>query len=137
MLIDICTVGCVLSGVACSRIQMKPVLGFLYGLRCIIVLTFFLVPKTLVTICAFTILLGLTGNATVPPTSGLVSCVFGAAELATLFGIVFLAHQIGSFFSAWFGGICASATGDYTLVWGASALLSALASFVSFHIKES
>ncbi|WP_333648617.1 MFS transporter [Lacrimispora sp.] len=129
-------IGCVLSGAACSRLQMKQVLGFLYGLRCIIVLTFFLVPKTLLTIYAFTILLGMTGNSTVPPTSGLVSRTFGAAKLATLFGIAFLSHQIGSFFSAWLGGVSISATGSYTFIWGTSVLLSALASFVSFRIKE-
>ena len=129
-------VGSVLSGAACSRIQMKNVLGFLYGLRCVIILIFFLMPKTLLTVYSFTILLGMTGSATVPPTSSLVSRTFGAAKLATLFGIVFVAHQIGSFFSAWLGGVSISATGSYTLIWGASALLSVLASFVSFRIKE-
>ena len=112
------------------------VLGFLYGLRCIIVLTFFLVPKTLLTIYAFTTLLGMTGNSTAPPTSGLVSRTFGAAKLATLFGIAFLSHQIGGFFSAWPGGVSISVTGSYTFIWGASILLSSLASFVSFRIKE-
>jgi MFS family permease len=129
-------IGCVLSGIACSRIQMKNVLGFLYGSRCIIVLAFFLVPKTLLTIYAFTILLGMTGNSTVPPTSGLVSRAFGAAKLATLFGIAFLSHQIGSFFSAWLGGVSVSVTGSYILIWGASIPFSSLASFVSFRIKE-
>ncbi|MEY8351937.1 MFS transporter [Lachnospiraceae bacterium 54-53] len=128
--------GSILSGIACSRIKMKNVLGFLYGARCIIVLMFFLVPKTKITIYTFTVFLGMTGNSTVPPTSGLVSRTFGAAKLATLFGMAFVSHQLGSFFSAWFGGVSISATGSYAPIWGASILFSVLASFVSLRIKE-
>ena len=128
-------IGSVLSGVLCSRIQMRWVLGCLYGLRSIIVL-FLVLPKTLSTICAFTALLGLTGNATVSHTSGLISRTFGAAKLATLFGFVFFVHQIGSFLSACLGGISISATGSYTLIWCMCALLCVLASFVSFCIRD-
>ena len=129
-------IGSVCSGVLCSRMPMQRLLGLQYGARTIIVAGFMLAPKTLFTICAFTALLGLTGSATVPPTSGLVSRTFGAAKLATLFGFVFFVHQIGSFFSAWLGGVCLSATGSYTLIWSAAAVLSVMASVASFLIKD-
>jgi predicted MFS family arabinose efflux permease len=129
-------IGSILSGVICGRVQMRRVLGSLYGARCAIILIFLLVPKNLVTVCIFTALLGLTGSATVPPTSGLVSRTFGAAKLATLFGFVFFSHQIGSFFSAWLGGVSITVTGDYTFIWYTSAALCILASVVSFRIKE-
>lgn len=115
---------------------MKKVLGSLYGIRVIVILAFLFLPKNMITVCVFTAMLGLIGNSTVPPTSGLVSRTFGAAKLATLFGVVFFAHQIGSFFSVWLGGICVSRTGSYHLIWIICAILSVFASVVSFLIKE-
>ena len=56
--------------------------------------------------------------------------------LGTLFGVVFFSHQIGSFLSAWLGGVCRIATGGYTLIWLADALLSVLAAAVSFNIQD-
>ncbi len=129
--------GSILSGAACSRIQMKNVLGFLYGSRSVIILLFFIAPKTPLSIFVFIIFLGLTGSSTVPPTSGIVSRTFGAAKLATLFGIVFLFHQVGSFFSAWLGGVSILTTGSYIPIWFGSVFLSMIASFVSFRIIES
>lgn len=128
--------GSVLSGVLCGRTPMQRVLGFQYAARCAIIALFLAAPKTLPVICVFTALLGLTGSATVPPTAGLVSRTFGAAKLATLFGFVFFVHQIGSFFSAWLGGVCLSVTGSYTPIWCAAAALGVLASAVSFLIRQ-
>lgn len=72
----------------------------------------------------------------VPPTSGLTEHLFGAAKLAALFGFVFLSHQIGSFFSAWLGGICLNATGSYSLIWAADIGFSLMAAVVSFLIGQ-
>jgi MFS family permease len=127
--------GPVLVGILCGRVPMRRVLGCLYGSRSLIVLVFLLAPKNLFTVCAVTALLGLTGSSTVVPTSGLVGRAFGAAKLATLFGLVFFIHQIGSFFSAWLGGICAAMTGSYTLIWCISAVFSVVAAAASFRIQ--
>ena len=72
-------------------------------------------------------------------TSGLASTSVGFVLAAgqLVFGFVFFAHQIGSFFSAWLGGISIEMTGSYTLIWCASAVLCVLASVVSFCIRES
>lgn len=128
--------GSVVSGFLGSRFPMQKVLGLLYGSRTVWIIGFLLLPKTIVTVYAFAALLGFTGNATVPPTSGLVGKLFGPARLGTLFGLAFVAHQIGSFFSAWLGGICLTATGGYTLIWCASAVLSLVAAVVSFCVKS-
>ncbi|MDO5116351.1 MAG: MFS transporter [Synergistaceae bacterium] len=129
-------VGSVISGALCGRFYMKNVLGALYASRVGLVLLFLALPKSLAVIYGFAVLLGLTGAATVPPTSGLTERLFGAAKLAMLFGVVFFSHQIGSFFSAWLGGICLSVTGGYTIIWLADAVFSAIAAVVSFLIKE-
>ena len=129
-------IGSVVSGVLCSRFSMKRVLGCFYGSRAIWIIGFMFLPKTLLTIYAYAAVLGFTGNATVPPTSGLINKLYGPVRLGTLFGFVFVAHQVGSFFSAWFGGLCVTATGSYTLIWIASAMLSILAATASFLVKE-
>lgn len=128
--------GSVISGTLCSRLPMKRVLGCLYGSRTVWIVGFMLLPKTVLTIYGYAAVLGLTGGATVPPTSGLVNKLYGSAKLGTLFGLIFVAHQIGSFFSAWFGGICRDFMGSYTLIWCASAVLSLAAATVSFLVKE-
>lgn len=129
-------VGSIISGVLCSRIPMKNILVSLYGFRALFVAVFLLVPKTSISVYCFTIVLGLTGSATVSPTAGLVSKTFGSKKLGTLFGFVFFCHQIGSFFSAWLGGVCVKFTGGYILIWAVDIALCALASVVSFNIRE-
>lgn len=128
--------GSVGSGALCGRRPMKAVLSGLYGARVAIVLGFLIAPKTELVIFAFAVLLGLTGSATVPPTAGLTERLFGAERLAALFGIVFLAHQLGSFCSAWLGGVWVSSAGGYGRVWLADALLCVLAAAVSAGIGK-
>lgn len=128
-------IGSLISGVLCTKFPMNHVVGVLYGSRIIWIILFLLLPKTLFSSILFCIFLGLTGSATVSPTSGLVGKLFGTENLPTLFGIVFLSHQTGSFLSAWLGGTCMELTGQYTVIWIISAVLSFLAMAVSFRIK--
>lgn len=128
--------GCVVNGALDSRFPNKWVLGGTYAARVPIVLGLLLLPKTPLLLYGSAALLGLTGNATVPPTSGLIGRLWGTERLAALFGIAFLFHQIGGFFSGWLGGLCVSATGGYTLIWCVSMALSAGAAFASFQIRE-
>lgn len=100
------------------------------------IILFLILPKLPYIIFIFAIALGLTGNSTVPPTSGLTARIFGAKKLAALFGVLFLAHQVGSFFSAWLGGVGFAATGDYIVIWIVSAMLCLLAAIVSLMISE-
>ena len=130
-----CVVGGTTSGFLCSRFPMQRVLGCLYASRTIWILGFLLLPKSQLSMYIFITLLGLTGGPVVPPTSGLVSKLFGPASLGSLFGLVFVAHQIGSFLSAWLGGVFLSLTGGYVLIWCLSALFSQIAAFLSFRVK--
>lgn len=124
----------------CSNSTWEPLanakgFGLFYGSRTIWIIGFLLLPKSLLSIYVFAALLGFTGAATVPPTSGPVSKLYGPARLGTLFGLAFVAYQVGSFFSAWLGGVCLWAIGGYTLIWRAHAVLSVLAAIVSFRVK--
>lgn len=129
-------IGPVMSGILCKKLPMKYVLGALYGSRVVLVGVFLILPKNAVIICLIMVLLGITGASTLTPTSGLASKLFGAENLATLFGTIFLGHQIGSFFSAWIGGVCLEKTGNYFFVWGISMLLSGIAAVVSCNIDD-
>lgn len=129
-------IGSLISGFLSGKFRMKYVLGLLYGFRALVVLAFLLLPKTVYVMFGFVTLLGLTGAATVIPTAGLVSKLFGAENLGILFGFVFLFHQIGSFFSAWLGGECFAIMGSYVLIWSAAAILSSCAVIASCCISE-
>lgn len=129
-------IGSLISGVLCGKIPMKYVVGGLYGSRVIWVLGFMLLPKESYIIFAYIVLLGLTGAATLTPTSGLTGKIFGSENLAMLFGIVFLSHQCGSFFSSWLGGKCLEMTGNYNGIWVVAAALSFIAMAASLCIQE-
>ncbi len=70
-----------------------------------------------------------------PLTSGLVASIFGPRYLSTLFGIVFLGHQLGAFLGAWLGGRGYDSTGGYGPVWVVAVALGLIAS--SLHIPIS
>ena len=74
--------------------------------------------------------------STVPLTSGLVGQFFGTRYLATLFGIVFLSHQIGSFLGIWLGGIAFDLTGSYNVVWWAGVALGIVSALLHWPIDE-
>lgn len=123
--------GSIISGYLISKFSAHKVLGCIYGIRPVLILLFLILPKTVVSMYSFCILLGLSGAATVPPTSGLISRIFGSAALGTLMGIAFASHQIGSFFSTWLGGL-----GNYYMIWFIDIILCIFAAILSFLSKD-
>ena len=93
---------------------MKYALAAIYFARAMLILAFFLAPKTPAAFFLFAAGIGFTYLSTVPPTVGLVAKLLGVRYLATLFGIVMLSHQIGGFLGAWLGGKAFEATGAMT-----------------------
>ena len=129
-------VGALLSGLLSTKIDKGKLLAFYYGFRAVWVCVYlFLLPKNFTTAVLFSAGLGLTGDATVSPTSGLVNEKFDLKHVATLIGLLFLVHQIGAFFSAYLGGIFVSATGNYNTIWIIDIALCLFASSMSFMIK--
>jgi MFS family permease len=127
--------GALLSGFLCVRFPKGKLLGFYYGFRAAWVLLYvWLMPKTMFTAVLFSVGLGMTGDATVSPTSGLVSENFSVSKVATLIGVLFFAHQIGAFFSAWLGGVLRQALGSYTVLWMIDVALCLFACAMSLRI---
>ncbi|MEW6706138.1 MAG: MFS transporter [Pseudomonadota bacterium] len=129
-------VGSFSMGWAVNRWRMKSLLSLVYATRGVAVLLFLLAPKTPAVMLAFAAVLGLTFLSTVPPTAGLVAKFFGPANMATLFGLVMLAHQLGGFLGAYFGGKAFEWTGSYDWMWYADILLAVGAALVHLPIRE-
>jgi predicted MFS family arabinose efflux permease len=111
-------------------------LSLIYLLRSVLVVALLLAPKSEMLILTFAGVLGLLWLSTVPLTSGLVAQMFGTRYMATLFGIVFFSHQIGSFLGVWLGGRLYDATGSYDAVWWISVALGLFAALVHMPIRE-
>lgn len=129
--------GALLSGWLSVKAPKGRLLVFYYGFRALWVLAFiFLMPKNLVAAVIFSVGLGMTGDATVSPTAGLVNARFSLTEAATLIGVLFFCHQIGGFLSAWLGGVLLEATGSYMVLWVLDAALCAAAALASARIDR-
>ena len=129
-------VGSVAMGWAMSRWRMKSLLSMVYAVRALAVLVFLVAPKTGPVLLAFAAVMGLTFLSTVPPTAGLVAKFFGPSNMATLFGVVMLTHQIGGFLGAWLGGKVFEATGSYNWIWYVDIMLALGAALVHLPISE-
>jgi predicted MFS family arabinose efflux permease len=128
--------GSIAMGWAVGRWRMKSLLSLVYGVRALAVLVFLMAPKTGPVLLVFAAVMGLTYLSTVPPTVGLVLKFFGPSNMAMLFGIVMLSHQVGGFLGAWLGGQVFEATGSFDLVWIIDILLAIGAALVHLPIRE-
>ena len=97
---------------------------------------FILLPISQTTVLIVSAGLGISWLSTVPLTSGIVAQVFGPRYMATLFGFVFVSHQLGSFMGVWLGGKIFDETGSYTMVWWLSIALALFAALVHLPINE-
>jgi predicted MFS family arabinose efflux permease len=129
-------VGSIAMGWAVGRWRMKSLLSLLYATRAIAIVIFLLAPKTGTVVLVFAAVMGVTFLSTVPPTAGLVAKFFGPANMATLFGLVMLTHQVGGFLGAWLGGKVFEATGSYDWVWYIDVLLAVGATLIHLPIRE-
>lgn len=129
-------VGSLAMGWAVGHWRMKSLLALLYATRGIAVLIFLLAPKTPAVMMVFAAVMGITFLSTVPPTAGLVAKMFGPANMAMLFGVVMLAHQVGGFLGAFLGGYVFQVTGSYDIVWYIDIALAAGAALVNLPIRE-
>lgn len=128
--------GSLMSGVLSGRFGLRNVLIAIYGARAVLITLFLVLPLTQASIIAFSCVMGLLWLATVPPTTGLVAVMFGTRYMATLYGVVFLGHQVGSFSGVWLGGVLYEMTGNYNSLWWMSVALSLIAMALHWPISE-
>jgi MFS family permease len=129
-------VGSYTAGVLGGRWSTRWILAAIYLGRAVVIGLFLLTPPTATTTLLFSAAMGLLWLATVPPTSGLVALMFGPRYMATLFGLVFLSHQVGALLGVWLGGFWFDLTGSYGPVWATMILTGILAGLVHLPIVE-
>ena len=128
--------GTIYAGWLGQKFPKKYLLAIVYALRTLIGIIFIILPITPITVVFFSFFMGSLWLATVPLTSGLIAHIYGLRYMGTLYGLVFLSHQLGSFLGVWMGGKLYDATGDYTLVWWIGIGVSAFSTLVHLPIKE-
>ena len=128
--------GSILAGYLGKRYSKKYLLAGIYTGRTIASILFIMTPMTPVTVLLFSAVMGSMWLATVPLTSGLVAHLFGLRYMGTLYGIVFLSHQLGSFLGVWLGGAMYDLTGGYTTVWWIGIGVGAFSALIHLPIRE-
>ena len=128
--------GSFLSGVYGQGRSKKNGLSTIYFLRAIAIAGLLIAPKTDFVIYMFAAAMGILWLSTVPLTTGIVAQIFGIRYMATLFGIVFFSHQLGSFAGVWLGGYLYDRIGTYDPVWWAGIVLGLAAAFIHLPINE-
>ena len=129
-------VGTIYAGWLGKRYTKKYLLAGIYLARTVVAGMFIILPMTPLTVIVFSIAMGSLWLATVPLTSGLVAHIYGLRYMGTLYGIVFLSHQIGSFIGVWLGGRLYDLYGTYDLVWWIGVGVGAFSAIVHLPVRE-
>ena len=129
-------IGTVTAGALGGRFSKRLLLASIYFARTLLFAWFILTPMTPVTVIIFSIFIGSLWLATVPLTSGLVAYIYGLKYMGTLYGLVFLSHQIGSFVGVWLGGDFYDRFGSYEIVWWVGVGTGLLSAIVHLPVKE-
>lgn len=128
--------GSIMAGWLGMRYTRKYLLAGVYTLRTIVSAWFILTPITPATVLVFSAVMGALWLATVPLTSGLVAHIYGLRYMGTLYGFVFLSHQIGSFLGVWLGGRLYDLYGSYTIVWWVGVGVGAFSALIHLPVRE-
>jgi len=110
-------VGSLLAGVCLRHVSTQRFLIIVFAVRAASIASLLVLPVSPATMLAFAVLMGLSYMALLPAISQQLAESFGVERLATVFGIVAVVHQFGSFVGAWLGGVVAEVTGGDSLLW--------------------
>ena len=119
-----------------NKYPKRYILSIIYFARALSIMAFISFPITTFSAIVFGAATGLTWLSTVPPTSALVALMFGTRWFATLYGFVFVSHQVGGFLGVWLGGIVFERFGSYTPIWWLSILFGVLSALINLPIVE-
>jgi len=129
-------IGTITAGALGGRYSKRLLLAWIYLGRTVLSAWFILTPMTPTSVLIFSAIMGSLWLATVPLTSGLVAYIYGLKYMGTLYGLVFLSHQIGSFVGVWLGGDFYDRFGSYDVVWWVGVATGLLSAIVHLPVKE-
>jgi len=124
-------IGSLMTGWLGSRFPKHILLGLLYILRAIMFAVYFAMPPTPASTLVFAAAMGLLWwPGLVPLIGGMVADMFGTRYMATLLGVSFVVHQLGSSLGAWGGGVIYDLSGSYGAAWKIGTLIGFTAGVV-------
>ncbi len=123
-------------GVLGTRYSQKRLLALIYLLRTVFIAAFLLVPVDATSTLVFASAMGLLWLGVVPLVTGIIGRIFGMPNFNMLYGIVFLSHQVGSFFGAWMGGLVFDRMGNYDIAWAALIVIGITAFLLQWFMDE-
>lgn len=110
-----------------GKFPKQYLLGGIYIVRSLTVAAYFYFPASATSTIVFAAIMGSLWLGVIPLVNGLVAQLFGLRYMATLTGIAFLSHQVGSFLGAWGGGVIYDHLGSYDRAWQAAVLIGLIA----------
>jgi MFS family permease len=128
-------VGTLGSGWLSDRYDKRVLLAAYYGLRGLSLL-FLPYANTLPKLALFGVVYALDWIATVPPTVGLASDLFGKRSGLILFGWIFFGHQVGAALAAYGGGLLRVWFGTYQVAFTTAGLLALGAAVLVLTIRH-
>ncbi len=128
-------VGTLGSGWLSDRYDKRRLLAAYYGLRGLALLS---LPYAddLTKLALFGVVYGLDWIATVPPTAGLATDLFGTRSGPILFGWIFFGHQVGAALAAYGGGLLRVWLGTYHVAFTTAGLLALGAAALVLTIRQ-
>ena len=129
-------VGSLTAGELSQRWKRRELLVGIFAARAVLMTGFFFAEKTTLSVMIFSALMGLLWLSTVPPGLALCARNWGLRWLATIFGMVFVSHQIGGFTGAFLGGVIFDRTGSYDLMWIIGILAAAFAAVIHMPMRD-
>jgi predicted MFS family arabinose efflux permease len=122
-----------------GRYSKRFLLGGIYILRSLIISAYFMTTPTPTSTLLFAAAMGSLWLGVVPLVNGLVIHLFGLRYVATLTGVAFFSHQVGSFVGAWGGGLIYTSLGSYDWAWKSAVIIGILAGMaqMAMNIKPS
>jgi predicted MFS family arabinose efflux permease len=128
------TLGAIAAGYVADRYGRRNPLAITYFLRGLSLL-WLLTVREAAALHVFAVVFGLSYIATVPPTTALTADIFGRKSVASIFGWIFLAHQVGAATGSLLGGVTYEVTGSYLPAFASGAVLCFAASAMVLAIR--
>jgi MFS family permease len=127
-------VGTVLSGWMIDRVQPRKWLAMVYALRG---LSLFILPfvTDFSGYFLFAVVYGLDWFASVPPTVAITSDTFGKRAVASVYGWIFLSHQLGASLMAAGGGFVHDWLGSYQAAFLTGGVMALIAAGLAWQIR--
>lgn len=123
-------------GLLGARYSQKHLLAMIYLLRTLFIIVFLWAPISAGTTLVFAAAMGFLWLGVVPLVTGIIGRVFGLTHFNMLYGLVFLSHQVGSFFGAWMGGVFFDRWGNYDYAWAALIAIGVAAFVLQWTMDE-